>query len=661
MAIVIAVIAVAFIIWGLLCLFARDLVWSLWKFSYRMEGVATERTDLWDLRITIGGIASIVFGLFFLMVSLTPNSSLSFWSIPDIPTIQRPTPLPPSPTASPLPTPATFPPMVLAEHVEGGILFHFVAEEEDIVVPAEGAEVFTRFQVLGDRVYYEGRYATREGVVTLPTPDFPGGLTTLVAPDGSRIAWLFLDNRISLSDRSGEAHFRLVLTDGSGRDPRLMWERVATFYDNRGAALLAWRQDGKMLYLSQPRLGVAWCCFNYNPAVMGLDLTTGETTILGDEDAFDAAVSPDGNRLAQSFDDGEVRLRSLTDGTERTVADGKAGSVAGDFSFSPEGRWLAWLEMTAGETYRLWAVRLPDEKATMVWDLGQLIGEPRIAGWLGPDTLVVVLHESAGSGGSSYRLRLPDGEPERFSAYDFLGLLSKESAVLLPTPAPTPFPDASDIVAAILAEEARTAGRTPEPVLPGEKRAAFVTPGSFTTPGADERVALVAGIGAEDEVRWVIIGQVEGQWQIVGTSSPLGWGFDSVPSTYFPPDRTDFDHDGQHELLVHTGRMQSGVMTSADALYRWNGWGLVRVWGTETLLDDRMADPSVVHEPYRTLRRVEWQWEDVDGDGVDEIRTHESVAYYEPNEDGYVPDDALPFREEERETVFHWNGTAFTP
>ena len=651
-------IGLGLIVWGLLALFARDLLWSLWRFSYRMEGIASERTDLWELRMSIGGIVAILMGIFLILWSIDTSRSM-----PTVPTpIARYTPrvasqkasptaatVLPSPTGSPTPTPTPLP-KVLAERTDAGVRLHFITQEGETTVAAEGANAFTHFQVVGDRVYYENRYATREGVVVLPTPQAPGSPTTLVAADGSQMAWLFLDNHISLADRSGEAHYRLILTDGEGRHPHLVWERIATFYDNRGAALLAWRNDGQVLYLSQPWLGEAWCCFAYNPSVMALDVASGKTRVLGDEDAFDAAVSPDGAWLAQSFDGGEVRLRALDRDHERVFPGGEKAKVAGDFSFDPQGHWLAWLELTTNDLYRLRVVPLPDGEPSTLWQIERhlVTDEPDLAGWLGPDEAVMVIHK-ADMSGSSYRIHLPDGKPQRFSHYDFLGVLGPPLATALSKPAP--IPDAEKVVKAVVAADE-------DLTYPDSFWVAWPTPGAFTAPKAEERLALVGGIGKKNEIRWVVVGHTEEGWELRGISDWLGT-FPARPSA--PPCEqpvlTDFDHDGRQEVLVIWPTMNRGRMEARAALYRWDGQKLARVWAAQTLLDNRLADPDLVHEPYRVVNRAEWTWVDLDGDGIDELRLQEHVAYYKPNAEGYVPDNAPPYQEEEKETVFQWNGS----
>jgi hypothetical protein len=63
--------AVFFIVIGLLCVFARDLMWELTHFNNRMKGVASERTELWDFGTVVGGIAAVILGTVVLVIGFT--------------------------------------------------------------------------------------------------------------------------------------------------------------------------------------------------------------------------------------------------------------------------------------------------------------------------------------------------------------------------------------------------------------------------------------------------------------------------------------------------------------------------------------------------------------------------------------------------------------
>jgi uncharacterized membrane protein len=51
------------IVTGMLSIFAKDLMWELTQYNNRMQGVASERTEIWDLWANIGGVLSIIIGV----------------------------------------------------------------------------------------------------------------------------------------------------------------------------------------------------------------------------------------------------------------------------------------------------------------------------------------------------------------------------------------------------------------------------------------------------------------------------------------------------------------------------------------------------------------------------------------------------------------------
>ena len=329
--------------------------------------------------------------------------------------------------------------MVLVEYGYAKPRLHFVrGDGSDLVVRASEASRCTPFQVGGQRVYYYEHYTDRRRVRTIPAPDTPGGCQPpLVSADGQRLAWLCSDGSPdwqALVDGTAEIHFRLIVTDWRGRDPREVWHHVETGPGYRSVHPMGWGADGATVYLSRPKYGAAWAYFPYNPGILALDVSTGQATQIGDLDGVhDGLVSPDGTWLVQSWiaewpEEGEsIALRSLAGGMERTVACAQGAAAAGDFSFSPENTWLAWREWTsgpAGPRFAIRALRLPDgEPFTVHEDVGNLA--PRIGGWLRRDDLVLVypLRED-GSGEYSTVLTLPaTGPGYPLSPFAFLGVL----------------------------------------------------------------------------------------------------------------------------------------------------------------------------------------------------------------------------------------------
>jgi hypothetical protein len=58
-----ALAAIVLIVVGVLNLVAPDFLWSLTKFGNEWKGVASERTEFWDVRRVFGGILLIVLGV----------------------------------------------------------------------------------------------------------------------------------------------------------------------------------------------------------------------------------------------------------------------------------------------------------------------------------------------------------------------------------------------------------------------------------------------------------------------------------------------------------------------------------------------------------------------------------------------------------------------
>jgi hypothetical protein len=236
-----------------------------------------------------------------------------------------------------------------------------------------------------------------------------------------------------------------------------------------------------------------------------------------------------------------------------------------------------------------------------------------------------------------------------------------------PVSVPTPFPDAQEIVDAVVGTG--TATDT------GLHWANYLVSGSVTARGADERLALVGNIGDHNEVRWVTVGQADEGWRLRTTSQRLGCGLEAPPSFDLPPDLLDFDDDGRQEVLDHHSRMQGGRITSVDTLYRWDGHTLAPVWEAPTVVEeeDTLTDDSTFPETHRASYRAEWEWVDLDDAGLDEILLHEHVALYRPGnergagdgtpssgeEDG--EEDWEETWEENEERAFRWDGQAFRP
>ena len=337
--------------------------------------------------------------------------------------------------------PGAEPTMVLIEHTDNDPLFHFVGGDGSyVIVSAMGEAIYTPFQIGGDRVYYDYRYAHRSGVTSLLVPDVSGSChPPLVSPNGRWMAWLCDDgppDMSALMDGTEEIHFQLIVTDGEGHNPREVWSYTEMGPDYRDIQPISWRADGEVIYMSQPKYGAAWAYFDYNPGILALDVNTGRVTQIGDLDGVhDGLVSPDGTWIVQSRieewpNEGvTVILRSLIDGTERSVACAEGATVAGDFSFSPDNVWLAWREwvrIPGGSMLLVRVLNLPDGEPLTVYGDAERTA-PQIGGWLKRDDLVMVYPvQEDGTGGHSAVVTLPStGSGDVFSPFVFLGVLGE--------------------------------------------------------------------------------------------------------------------------------------------------------------------------------------------------------------------------------------------
>ena len=223
------------------------------------------------------------------------------------------------------------------------------------------------------------------------------------------------------------------------------------------------------------------------------------------------------------------------------------------------------------------------------------------------------------------------------------------TVVSRPAPVPTPFPDEPEIVDIVL--ETGTS----------EHWASYVVGGSFTACDADERLALVGNIGDHNEVRWVVVEQTDAGGWLRGTSECLGSGLDAPPSFDLPPDVIDFDEDGRQELLSHCSTAHGGWKASTDALYRWDGHAMTSIWKALTEMSDTAAGDQDVLSTYGVDYRAEWEWEDLDDRGLDEIVVRDHVTFYEPGEGETGRRGTASAGEEDGERAFRWDGEAFRP
>ena len=70
-----AVIGLALIAFGIFMLINRDAMWTLTEWNNSMRGVKSERTDAWERGNGCTGALLILFGVGFIVFSLTAGST----------------------------------------------------------------------------------------------------------------------------------------------------------------------------------------------------------------------------------------------------------------------------------------------------------------------------------------------------------------------------------------------------------------------------------------------------------------------------------------------------------------------------------------------------------------------------------------------------------
>ncbi|WP_052852830.1 amidohydrolase family protein [Streptomyces avicenniae] len=138
-----------------------------------------------------------------------------------------------------------------------------------------------------------------------------------LSPDGRQVAFAAL-NALWTAPVDGSARPRRVL----GADP------------TRYVLAPTWAPDGKSLVFADDRDGLY--------AVRRRTLRTGAETVLATGGRVFPALSPDGRRLAALTMAGDLVVRDLDEGSERTLAAPLAGGgLPGRPSWSPDGRYVA--------------------------------------------------------------------------------------------------------------------------------------------------------------------------------------------------------------------------------------------------------------------------------------------------------------------------------
>ena len=189
--------------------------------------------------------------------------------------------------------------------------------------------------------------------------------------------------------------------------------------------------------------------------------------------------------------------------------------------------------------------------------------------------------------------------------------------------------------------------------------------GRFTQDGTPELAAIIANdaprLSVEQANRYAPVGsflaifrQRESKFQVVQRAFLF-------PTMISPQafeaqiDRvTDFDRDGQDELLISTLSETLGVSTAAAFLYMWNDQTFVPIWSA-TIAEDNTG--ALNQSEYYAIES-EIRFADVDGDGMDEIIVDSVRIDYTRDAQGLADTDHETRRRSYRD-IYQWGGTAF--
>jgi hypothetical protein len=117
---------------------------------------------------------------------------------------------------------------------------------------------------------------------------------------------------------------------------------------------------------------------------------------------------------------------------------------------------------------------------------------------------------------------------------------------------------------------------------------------------------------------------------------------------------TDFDRDGQNELLIVTLSESLGVSTVAAFLYLWDDQAFVPIWSAIIAEDNT----SALNQSEYLASESEIRFAEIDGDGMDEIIVDRVRIDYARDAQGLADTNRETRRRAFRD-VYRWGGAAF--
>lgn len=191
--------------------------------------------------------------------------------------------------------------------------------------------------------------------------------------------------------------------------------------------------------------------------------------------------------------------------------------------------------------------------------------------------------------------------------------------------------------------------------------------GQFIQDGVPELAAIIANeapqitpADVERTAPWgsflAIFQKRGGKLQMVHRSYPFPTAISPLAFDVRIARVSDFDHDGQNELLITTTASRMSTFSTAAFLYQWNDQEFVPIWSAPIGEDNTAA----INQPAYFASASEIRLQDVDGDGLDEIYVTTTRVDYGRNTQGLADTDRQVARRTEQR-VFRWGGADFVP
>ena len=185
-----------------------------------------------------------------------------------------------------------------------------------------------------------------------------------LSPDGNRILWLFDVTKVYPEpmnrgcDESwgciGRVYW-LSTTDTMGGDVQQLGSLTEKGTNYPDLEIAGWQSDMQAVFLKRNSHVPSALYPDEGGGIIEVSVPDGVQNVRDDRYlGASGYISPDGARLAWINDvDNNVKLAAVSRGGDQLSVPSEEGrnSVAAQVTFSPDGRWLVWLEVLTGESW----------------------------------------------------------------------------------------------------------------------------------------------------------------------------------------------------------------------------------------------------------------------------------------------------------------------